>query len=136
VNRLTSRSFLRLMHHLALLAMVLMLCMPVLSRWQQTHETPGESEMCLSGASRTALGMDAHAHHHPTDESPAAPHDHHDHDTCGYCTLATRMLPVLALVLALPPPPPARHSPHTHLPVPPAAPVWPAHSPRGPPLHA
>jgi len=125
------------MHHLALAAMVLMLCMPVLSRWQQAQvaDSHDHHEMCLSEASLAALAD--HAHHQPPDDNNTPPHDHlHDHDACGYCTLTTRMLPVLALVLALPPAPPARHSHTQNLPAPPTPHDWPAHSPRGPPLHA
>jgi len=118
------------MRHLALMAMALMLCMPVLSRWQQAQAHEVQTEMCLSEASRAALA--GHAHHHPADEdTPAA---HHDHDACGYCVLATRMLPVLALVLALPLPQRATHLRQIAPPAPPAAFAWPAHNPRGPPI--
>jgi len=137
VNRPASR-FQRAMHHLALTAMVLMLCMPLVSRWQQVEvqHAQDDLEMCLSAASRAALGMDGHAHHPATGED-APPHDHHQgHDACGYCVLATRMLPVLALVLVLPLPQQARHSRQRHLPAPPFAAEWPAHSPRGPPVRS
>jgi len=128
------------MRYLALTAMALMLCMPALSRWQQievpseAQEGRGDLEMCLSEASRAALGVDGHAQQHlPEDNAPA--HDHHlDHDACGYCVLATRMLPVLALVLALPAPLRTRHLPQASRPAPPISFKWPAHSPRGPPV--
>jgi len=116
-----------------------MLCMPTLSRWQKNagHAVlADESGMCLSDASRAALDADAHAGHaHPADDG-STPHEQQlDHGAaCGYCTLATRLLPVLALVLALPLPLPARHSSIPVLSATPAAPFWRAHSPRGPPL--
>jgi len=117
----------------------------VLSRWQQGMEHVVQVDadgMCLSEVSRAALEVDdagadvhAHGHGHPADGGFPAHDPHLDHGAaCGYCTLATRLLPVLALVLALPLPPPARHSGIPALPVIPAAPFWPAHTPRGPPL--
>jgi len=136
VNRSAAR-FHRAMHHLALGAMVLMLCMPLVSRWQQVQvqNIQGDLEMCLSETSRAALGMDGHAHHHRGGDNNAPPHDLHlGHDACGYCVLATRMLPVLALVLALSLPQQLRHSRQLRLPVPPSSAEWPAHSPRGPPV--
>jgi len=120
------------MRHLALISMALMLCMPVLSRWQQM-EAPDTHGMCLSEGSLAALGVDVHAHHPAHEDAPA--HDH-GHDACGYCVLATRMLPVLALVLALPLPQRARHVPQRVLSAPAARFEWPAHSPRGPPLRS
>jgi len=131
--------FHRTLHALALIAVALMLCMPVISRWQQAQGAQETSAMCLSEASRAALaghGHDDHARQHPADEAPVVPHAHHDHDACGYCVLATRMLPVLALVLALPLPLRMRHSPQRARPVPAVNFKWPAHSPRGPPIHS
>jgi len=117
------------MRHLALIAMALMLCMPVLSRWQQieVQDTP---EMCLSEGTLATLGVDVHAHHHPAHEDAPA----HDHDACGYCVLATRMLPVLAWILALPLPLRTQHSAQRASPAPVASFKWLAHSPRGPPI--
>jgi len=125
-----SSRFHRSMHPLAFIALALMLCMPVMGRWQQAHGgQAADALMCQSS--------DAHAHQHPADNgSPSKDDHHHDHDACGYCTLATRMLPVLAVVLSLPARSPVQHSGRITLPVAPPAPTWPAHSPRGPPLYS
>jgi len=135
------------MHHLALFAMALMLCMPVLSRWQQGMEHAVQADaddMCLSEMSRAALDVEEHAgharlhergHDHPADGGSPAHDPHLDHGAaCGYCTLATRLLPVVALALAVPLLPPAQYFGIPALPAAPAARFWPAHTPRGPPL--
>jgi len=131
------------MRRLALVAVALMLCMPVLSRWQHSvvHAvSTDDSAMCLSDASRAALEMDAHAGHVPLLKQAGGglpPHDEHpghDGTACGYCTLATRLLPVLALVVAVPLPLPTEYSGVSSLPAIPAAFFWRAHNPRGPPL--
>jgi len=132
------------MCHLALISMALMLCMPVINRWQQMQVQDGQdnADMCLSEASRTALETNApdadghaHGHGHLADGDVPAHDQHMDHGAaCGYCTLATRLLPVLALALVVPLPLPAQYFGIPALPAAPAAQFWPAHTPRGPPL--
>jgi len=141
VNHFAPR-FQHTMRHLALIAMALMLGMPIISHWQQSQvrEWQDIPEMCLSEASRAPLSgeqHDGHAHHFLADNDTPPPHEHHHkHDACGYCALATRILPLPTPVLALSPPPPSRHSAQAPGPAPATAPAWPAHSPRGPPLYS
>lgn len=133
------------MHHLALMAMALMLCMPLLSRYQQGMEHAAQADagvMCLSEVSRAALAVEEQAAHallhkgsqdHSADGGTPAQGSHLDHGAvCGYCVLAAWLLPVLALVLVVPPP--ARPFGVSALPATPLAPFWPTHTPRGPPL--
>jgi len=128
------------------MAMALMLCMPLLSRYQQGMEHAAQVDagvMCLSEVSRTALAVEEQAGHallhkgsqgHPADGGSPTQGSHLDHGAvCGYCVLATWLLPVLALALVVPLPP-ARPFGIPPLPATPLAPFWPAHTPRGPPL--
>lgn len=130
---------------LALAATLLMALAPVVSRWMQagqgTHATMGHAwpAMAMPAEMRAdPHAMDAHAGHgaaHDTADKalPADPHAAHG-EACAYCTMASRLLPWLAVLLVLAP------LPYRTAPQPPRATVftaglrWPAHPARGPPL--
>lgn len=127
------------MHRLALLATLLMACAPVVSRWvQATPAWPGQA-MCTTDGLRAAgdvlpgqadpAGVGA--------QDPGGPPSHGDHGpACDYCVLAARLLPTPAIALPLAPPLSAAALANTVSSPPPDASHWPAHAPRGPPIHA
>jgi len=130
---------------LALAATLLMALAPVVSRWMQagqgTHATMAHAMPAMAMPDAMPAGhhaMDAHAGHgtaHDTADKapPADPHAAHG-EACDYCTMASRLLPWLAVLLVLAP------LPYRIAPQPPRAAVftaglrWPAHPARGPPL--
>lgn len=130
---------------LALAAALLMALAPVVSRGMQAvqgahasmaHAMPA---MAMAGGTQALPpAMDAHAGHADavgaTGKTPAPdPHAAHG-EACDYCTMASRLLPWLAVLLLLVPllyriaPQPARASLFS------AGLRWPAHPARGPPL--
>ncbi|WP_312367588.1 DUF2946 family protein [Stenotrophomonas sp.] len=139
----------RFLLQLALLAAVLMAVAPVISRWQQSHQA-GHAQMRVGMAMPAATqpadphaahhGMHA-AHQHPASgamapaarpTSPADPHAAHG-EACDYCSMASRLLPWLALLLVLPP---LLYRLSPWVPRSTALPPslrWPAHPARGPP---
>jgi hypothetical protein len=148
-----SRPFLTFMHRLALVATLLMVCAPLVSRWLQA--LPGDAQpLCTSEGLREVMSVlpqasAAHVGHamhavaatagdtyegqRPVDEMA----DHTDHGfACDYCVLAARLLPWLAVALLLLPLLRAIAPQFRVLLLVPAAPHWPAHAPRGPPLLA
>ncbi len=138
---------------LALAAALLMALAPVVSRWIQsapgTHTAMAHAmapmAMALSAPAVPPLS-DAHAAHAghvghtgaatATDtDKPRPPDPHAAHgEACDYCTMASRLLPWLALLLVLAP------VLYRVAPQAPRATVssaglrWPAHPARGPPL--
>ncbi len=131
---------------LALAAALLMALAPVVSRGMQAvrgahasmaHAMPA---MAMPGGTQDMPpAMDAHAGHAgaaagTTGKAPAPdPHAAHG-EACDYCTMASRLLPWLAVLLVLAPllyhiaPQPLRASLFN------AGLRWPAHPARGPPL--
>ncbi len=138
---------------LAFAAALLMAVAPVVSRWLQAGQTTHAGmAMAMAEGLQAAQpaqddphaghhGMHGHAHaEHGMDaaadpvkrNAPADPHAAHG-DACEYCTMASRLLPWLALLLVF--------APLCHRPVPlaprtitlPASLRWPAHPVRGPP---
>lgn len=130
---------------LALAATLLMALAPVVSRWVQTGQDAHASMAhamhgtAMAGDMPAAHpAMDAHAAHMAAGGDaarppPADPHAAHG-EACDYCTMASRLLPWLAVLLVLAPllyriaPQPPRAAVFT------AGPRWPAHPARGPPL--
>lgn len=119
-----------------MLAVVLMLAAPVLSRWQQARSgdwaAATASALCTSRGLQSvlalpALSLPAHAGAHDDD---GMAHEH----VCDYCLLAARLLPLLALLLLVLPwlrqraPLAAPRAPVV------ATGIWRAHAARGPPL--
>lgn len=145
----------RLLHRLALLATLLMVFAPLLSRALQPApvlEVPDCTSEGLRPQAASAVHHAAVASHdgsrgdagisarvdvatHAHDSGGIA--SHADHGVlCDYCVLAARLLPWLAVALLLLPLLRAA-APHVLSPLlAPAARHWPAHAPRGPPLHA
>ncbi|MDG2525761.1 DUF2946 family protein [Stenotrophomonas sp. HITSZ_GD] len=134
------------MSRLAWVAVVLMLCAPLLSRALQSPGMPRLVELCTSaGMQRVDLAtlappVSPHAGHAAPLPGPDAPDGHAAHGgeaaACDYCLLAIRLLPLFAcLVLML-----AWRAPTRPQASRPAAFVtafaWPAHAARGPPLYA
>ncbi|MGE8287347.1 MAG: DUF2946 family protein [Stenotrophomonas sp.] len=131
-----------LLLYLALAATLLMALAPVVSRWVQAGHVQHTRAMTLPGAhaGHAAMTDAAHAHHlaghapaaAPT-KAPPDPHAAHG-EACDYCTMASRLLPWLAVLLVLAPSlyrlAPA--SPRS-IQLPPGL-RWPAHPVRGPPL--
>ena len=136
---------------LAFAAALLMAVAPVVSRWVQSHHAahegmamPGHAMASTAEGEGHAMhaGMD-HAMHmghaagtaapSPKPQMPADPHAAHG-EACDYCTMASRLLPMLALLLVLAPllyrlaPASPRRIDL------PASLRWPAHLARGPPL--
>lgn len=125
---------------LALAAVLLMALAPVLSRWMQAG--PGTAATMAHAMPAMGMPLDPHAAHahgqHMAQEdvsakAPAAnPHAAHG-EACDYCTMASRLLPWLAVLLVLAPllyriaPPAPRASVFA------ADLCWPAHPARGPP---
>ncbi len=123
---------------LAVLAIVLMLVAPPLSRWQQARS--GDWVAATAGALCTSHGLQStpalpvvsSLSHIGVHEDGGMPHE----QACDYCLLAARLLPLLALLLLV-----LRWSRHPApiaAPRPPAAEggMWRAHAPRGPPRSA
>lgn len=133
------------MARLACLAIVLMLCAPLLSRMLQSPAGVRFAELCTSqGLQRVKLDPAASTsmpHGHAAALPGMAADGHaglagHDGAACDYCLLAIRLLPLLAIVLGLLPrlrivqarTDVAAGHPPAH--------GWPAHPARGPPLAA
>ena len=130
---------------LALAATLLMALAPVVSRWvqagQDAHASMAHAMHGMAMAGDGPAGhsaMDAHAAHMAGGSvvgktPPADPHAAHG-EACDYCTMASRLLPWLAVLLVLAPllyriaPQPPRATVFT------AGLRWPAHPARGPPL--
>lgn len=130
---------------LALAATLLMALAPVVSRWMQagqgSHATMAHAmpAMVMPGDMPAEHhAMDAHAGHRAAESMigktpPADPHAAHG-EACDYCTMASRLLPWLAVLLVLAP------LLYRIVPQSPRATVftaglrWPAHLARGPPL--
>ncbi|HYG07982.1 MAG TPA: DUF2946 family protein [Stenotrophomonas sp.] len=127
---------------LAWLAVLLLLCAPLLSRALQAPTTGGFAEMCTAqGLKRVALDAMAPMSSSTDAQALAAHaggdgHASHDGPACDYCVLAVRLLPLLLFLLALLPssrtvrPPLVRRAPTLE------SLAWPAHAARGPPLYA
>jgi hypothetical protein len=137
-----------LMSRLAWVAVVLMLCAPLLSRALHSPGVSRFAELCTTqGLKRVALdapmAMSTAMDHGAAHADPATaqgggdPHAMHDGEAaCDYCLLAIRLLPVLAILfcwLRLPRSTGPR-TPAMAWPV--ALHAWPAHPARGPPLAA
>ncbi|WP_269792006.1 DUF2946 family protein [Stenotrophomonas sp. Iso1] len=130
---------------LAFVAALLMAVAPVVSRWVQAGHTQHAAMMEMAPAATSSV----HAGHHdmtaeeharhmaaaaPANmpQAPVDPHAAHG-EACDYCTMASRLLPWLAVLLVLAPLlyRLAPESPRTlRLP---ADLRWPAHLARGPP---
>ena len=133
-----ARPFLITMHRLALLAALLMIAAPLISRWLQT--TPDTTQpMCITQQDHSIVAADGHAGHAAmmaahAGHVPAPEHALHEY-ACDYCMLAARLLPWLAVALllwTLPRGP--RVSTLAAYPAV-AAVLWPAHAARGPPIY-
>ncbi|MFT3762647.1 MAG: DUF2946 family protein [Pseudoxanthomonas sp.] len=130
------------MLRLASLAVLLMVCAPLASRWRQSQPSVDGQPMCTAAGLQSLDGpAQSHAGHTvpsaSAGESRGGPPTHADHGVdCDYCLLAARVLPVLAVALALPPALPAPAFANPDLLPPADAPRWLAHAPRGPPLTA
>jgi len=145
--------FQSLLLQLAMVAAVLMAAAPVVSRWLQAQHGQMQMSMQMSGMTAAPMGKvaaDPHAAHHAMHGShehaapavpntpqshPSAPDPHAAHgEACDYCTMASRLLPWLAVLLVL--------APLLYRLVPtsprciqlPSSLHWPAHPARGPPL--
>ena len=121
---------------LAVVAIVLMLAAPLLSRWQQARSggwaAAAAGALCTSRGLQSifalpAVSLPAHAGVHDEDGMPHA-------QACDYCLLAARLLPLLALLLLVLPW--LRQRPPLASPRPPVVDtcIWRAHAARGPPL--
>lgn len=119
-----------------MLAIVLMLAAPLLSRWQQARPGAG---VAAAGALCTSRGLQAlpalptvamSLHAGVRDDGGGMPHE----PACDYCVLAARLLPLLALLLLVLPW--LRQRATLAPPCPPlvGAGSWRAHAARGPPL--
>lgn len=150
---LRSRPVQTCLARLAFVAMLLMVCAPLISRGLQSSSL-GTTELCTAeGLKRITLALPiapataGHAGHEPgvahlaagsdaVDAGDPGMHTAHGEAACDYCLLAVRLLPVLLclwalglLAAALCP----HREPATRA-LPRAA--WPAHPARGPPLYA
>ncbi|KLD78104.1 DUF2946 domain-containing protein [Xanthomonas hyacinthi] len=124
---------------LAMLAIVLMLAVPLLSRWRQARS--GDWAAAAAGALCTSRGLQSilplpavglPAHHAGAHDDGGMLHE----QACDYCLLAARLLPLLALLwLVLPW---LRQRAPLASPRPPVVDTgtWRAHAARGPPLHS
>lgn len=126
---------------------------PVVSRWMQSrHHAEMAMPMMDHAAAMPAMDASAgeHSGHHGMSaeehalhmaggdvakQKPSAPADPHaaHGEACDYCTMASRLLPLLALLLVLAPllyrlAPPVPRTQYV-----PACLRWPAHPARGPP---
>ena len=133
---------------LAFAAALLMAVAPVVSRWLQSQQLPMSAMEHAAHEVAMPMPADAHAGHHDmqhmshtapapavTDVKPspsADPHAAHG-EACDYCTMASRLLPWLAVILILAPLlyRLAPQSPRRTLRL--VSLRWPAHPPRGPP---
>ena len=129
----------RLLLQLAVLATLLMVLAPLVSRALQAppmdHAAIAGMDHAAMGHDRQDMAMPGHDHHSAAPATPSRPADPHamHGEACEYCVLAMRLLPWLAvLVLLLP----LLWRPRLVFPwsqrVLPAA-RWPAHAARGPP---
>ncbi len=130
-----------LMSRLAWLAIALMLCAPLLTRALQSPERPSLAEPCTSaGLQRIDLvAAGAPSSHAAAHAAPVAEDGHVQHGgeaACDYCLLAIRLLPLLALVLAVGPLCRVLHALTRDLQLAYTTQAWPAHPARGPPLAA
>ncbi|MCD9086125.1 DUF2946 family protein [Stenotrophomonas sp. SY1] len=141
---------------LAFAAALLMAVAPVVSRWVQAGQMQ-HAGMTMAMHSDSGAAMDhgvhanAHAGHHGMDgtghalhmaggnaeaaeqKAPADPHAAHG-EACDYCTMASRLLPWLAVLLVLAPLL-YRLAPESPRNITlPSSLRWPAHPARGPPL--
>jgi len=140
---------------LALAAMALMLCAPLVSRCLQ-GSGPRSAELCtpeglrqvvldatgmpsmpghaMDHAATAAMAHAGRAHH--GEPVGAGEHASHGEAACDYCVLAVRLLPALLWLLALL----LVRTPAMPVPATAATPLrrltWPAHPARGPPLYA
>jgi len=129
----------RLLLQLAVLATLLMVLAPLVSRALQA---PPMDHTAMAGMDHAAMGHDMHdmamAGHDQHGAAPAAPdrpadpHAMHG-ESCEYCVLAMRLLPWLAVLVLLLPLlwRPRLVFPWSQQVLP--APHWPAHAARGPP---
>jgi len=134
---------------LAFAAALLMAVAPVVSRWLQSQPLPMSAMDHAAHEAAMQMPVDPHAGHddmqHMSHSAPALaatevkpasmpadPHAAHG-EACDYCTMASRLLPWLAVILVLAPLlyRLAPQSPRKTLR--PASLRWPAHPPRGPP---
>jgi len=132
---------------LALVAALLMVCAPLVSRWLQSAGS-GYAELCTAeGLRRVALAPLAmastdhaasHAGHATSAQAGAIGTEHatHGEAACDYCLLAMRLLPALLCLLALLTLPRTTNVPSAPAVRRAAAFPWPAHPARGPPLYA
>lgn len=129
----------RLLLQLAVLATLLMVLAPLVSRALQA---PPMEYAAMAGMDHAAMGHDMHgmtmAGHDRHGAAPAAPNrpadPHAMHgEACEYCVLAMRLLPWLAVLVLLLPLlwRPRLVFPWSQQVLP--APHWPAHAARGPP---
>lgn len=126
------------LHMLATVAVLLMLCAPLLSRWMQSRDYGMVAALSALCSSRSTDVMPSHALPAPHRLAGVAAGDGERgmaHEAaCDYCLLAARLLPWLAaLVLLLPllrgaAPAPAGRLPSSR------SLVWRAHAARAPPL--
>lgn len=147
----------RLMQWLSVMAVALMLCAPLASRWVQSHGPWGgavQALMAMPQAKTGAAGesMAGHHHHgqmHMEEAAPAAPlaqertspspsgHDHDGHaqhgEACEYCVLGARLLAALVFTWLLLPLLHARLPRPLRWHAPRTAAPRRAHTPRGPP---
>jgi hypothetical protein len=138
---------------LAIMATLLMMLAPVVSRALQSAAAAGAAPLHQHQHDHTAMpaGMDmaesphaghvgsaanAHSSVAAAGKSPPITDEHAAHgEACDYCTMASRLLPWLALLLVLAP---LRYRlAAIATPQPRALPAirWPAHAARGPPLY-
>jgi hypothetical protein len=139
-----SRLFLTTMHRLALIAALLMVVAPLISRWLQwqpettmplcTDAARASTEVQMLGDASSHAGHHADAAQRPASPA-AAEHAMHEY-ACDYCLLAARMLPWLALAVLLWWLPRCRRVFAAAIYPVVATPPWPAHAARGPPVHA
>ncbi|MEN5208434.1 DUF2946 family protein [Stenotrophomonas terrae] len=134
---------------LAFAAALLMAVAPVVSRWLQSQQLPIQGMDHAVHEIAMQMPADEHSGHHDMQHmahtgheavaagekpapTPADPHAAHG-EACDYCTMASRLLPWLAVILILAPLlyRLAPQSPHKTLRL--ASLRWPAHPPRGPP---
>jgi len=121
-----------------MLAMLLMLVAPVISRWQQANVPVDDPVLCHSETYADAENTHAHHSSHNTSSDDVSHNDHHDDHgiACDYCVLVARLLPLLVLAWLLPALlPHAVPNAWRVTPVPQAA-YWPAPNPRGPPFYS
>ncbi|WP_065868203.1 MULTISPECIES: DUF2946 family protein [Stenotrophomonas] len=134
---------------LAFAAALLMAVAPVVSRWLQSQQLPIQGMDHAVHEIAMQMPADGHAEHHDMQHMPHAGHEavaagekpapapadpHAAHcEACDYCSMASRLLPWLAVMLVLAPllyrlaPQSPRKTHHA------ASLRWPAHPPRGPP---